>query len=466
MLVGCVPAAPGLPPSPVFSLPKACIFPGTRQKPRFQPGRGTWRFRLRYFFENVVVDTDRRELSRDEATMAVEPLVFDILVELIRARDRVVSKEDLRASAWGGRMVSESTLSSTMTAVRALIGDNGDEQRLIKTVPRRGFRFVGAVREEEARAAVVDAGVTTAPMPPKPARAMPRAAMIAAAVCVLGLAVVIGVILGHGGFRSRPAHPFDSTAVPLVNDEARRGLATYAARPDAKALALATDALAIADGAADEESAKREALRLCAARSKQQCRIYAAGMEVLWSNETLPVPAAIDLHTAPLSERLKPEELPTIGAALRQKIARQYLGVSGHKALAIATGAAWMITQRSTAEEAIRMTVEQCSFAMLRPCLLVAVDDFLTVQMPKSHSGTGIFLPSTDPDIPAAERSRIAAIYKDTDWRAVVRGSDGSWHAVAGQASEDAAVEAALEACRRPERTCALFAVGNFRVTR
>ena len=112
------------------------------------------------------------------------------------------------------------------------------------------------------------------------------------------------------------------------------------------------------------------------------------------------------------------------------------------------------------------MTVEQCSFAMLRPCLLVSVDDFLTVRMPKSHNAVGIFLPSTDPDIPAAERSRIATIYKDPDWRAVARGSDGTWHAVAGLASEDGAVDAALQACQGSGRSCTLFAVSNFRVTR
>jgi DNA-binding winged helix-turn-helix (wHTH) protein len=425
--------------------------------------------RVRYSFEDFELDTDQRELRRDGVVVPVEPLTFDILAVLIRERARVVGKEDLRTEAWSGRIVSDSTLSSAITAVRAAVNDNGEAQRLIRTIPRRGFRFVGTLRDVPGEAAAEAAAAEPQPRSQPPsgrpsARMRPR--LIAAAIGTAVVALAAGVFVGSGEWHRRPARLFDPTTVPLVNDETRRGLASYRNRPDAKALALASDTLAVADGAPDDESAKREALRLCGARSKRQCSIYAVGMEVLWSNETVPAPAAIDLHTVPLSERLTPEELPTLGNGLRQQIARNYLGVPVHKALAIATGVAWFITQRGSAEEAIRMTVEQCSFAMLRPCLLVAVDDFLTVRMPKSHNAVGIFLPSTDPDIPAAERSRIATIYKDPDWRAVARGSDGTWHAVAGLASEDVAADAALQACQGSGRSCALFAVGNFRVTR
>jgi TolB-like protein/Flp pilus assembly protein TadD len=103
---------------------------------------------LIYRFEDCVLDIDRRELRRGESPVAVEPQVFDVLAFLIRARERVVSRDDLLAAVWQGRIVSEATLSSRVNAARAAIGDNGREQRLIRTLPRKGLRFVGAVREE------------------------------------------------------------------------------------------------------------------------------------------------------------------------------------------------------------------------------------------------------------------------------------------------------------------------------
>jgi TolB-like protein len=102
---------------------------------------------LRYSFEDCVLDTDCRELRRGTALMAVEPQVFDLLVHLIRHRGRVVSKDDLVAAVWQGRIVSESALFNRINAARTAIGDAGDQQRLIKTLPRKGIRFIGEVRE-------------------------------------------------------------------------------------------------------------------------------------------------------------------------------------------------------------------------------------------------------------------------------------------------------------------------------
>ena len=79
--------------------------------------------------------------------VALEPQVFDVLVYLIRNRDRVVSKDDLLEGVWGGRIVSESTLTSRINAARRAIGDSGAEQALIRTIARKGLRFVGAVSE-------------------------------------------------------------------------------------------------------------------------------------------------------------------------------------------------------------------------------------------------------------------------------------------------------------------------------
>ena len=87
--------------------------------------------------------------------MPVEPQVFDLLVYLIRNRDRVVSKDDLIAAIWHGRIVSESALTNRINGARTAVGDSGGEQRLIKTLSRKGVRFVGLVREERGSA---DAG--------------------------------------------------------------------------------------------------------------------------------------------------------------------------------------------------------------------------------------------------------------------------------------------------------------------
>ena len=102
-----------------------------------------------YIFDNYALDLDRRELRYGATLVAVEPQVFDLLVHLIRHRDHVVSRDELIVSIWGGRIVSESALSTRINAVRSAIGDSGTEQRLIKTLPRKGVRFVGEVREEQ-----------------------------------------------------------------------------------------------------------------------------------------------------------------------------------------------------------------------------------------------------------------------------------------------------------------------------
>ena len=123
-----------------------------------------WGVTVQFYFGNHKLDADRRELRRGSTLVAVEPQVFDLLVYLVKNRDRVVTKDDLIASVWAGRIVSDSTLSSRMNAARRAIGDNGDEQRLIRTIPRRGVRFVGEVSTES-----VQSEATPAPEPRTPA---------------------------------------------------------------------------------------------------------------------------------------------------------------------------------------------------------------------------------------------------------------------------------------------------------
>jgi adenylate cyclase len=104
---------------------------------------------LLYSFEDFSLDTARRELRRGGAFIILQPQVFDLLEYVIRNRERVVSKDDLLAAIWNGRIVSESTLSTRINAARSAIGDSGEEQRLIRTAHGKGIRFVGTVREGE-----------------------------------------------------------------------------------------------------------------------------------------------------------------------------------------------------------------------------------------------------------------------------------------------------------------------------
>jgi TolB-like protein/DNA-binding winged helix-turn-helix (wHTH) protein len=101
---------------------------------------------VQFVFGDYVLDGGRRELRRGSEQIALEPQVFDVLLYLVQNRDRVVSKDDLIAAVWGGRIISESTLTSRITAARRAVGDSGAQQALIKTHVRKGFRFVGDVQ--------------------------------------------------------------------------------------------------------------------------------------------------------------------------------------------------------------------------------------------------------------------------------------------------------------------------------
>src|SRR5258705_7638019 len=105
---------------------------------------------LQFAFEKYLLDSDRQELTHGSKPIAIGPQAFDLLAYLLQNRARVVSKDDLIVGVWGGRIVSESTLTSHINAVRTAIGDSGEEQRLVRTVARKGYRFVGKVSETDS----------------------------------------------------------------------------------------------------------------------------------------------------------------------------------------------------------------------------------------------------------------------------------------------------------------------------
>ncbi len=104
------------------------------------------------------LDIERRELRCGTEIIDVEPKVFDLLAFLVQQRDRVVSKDDLLRAVWGGRIVSESALTTRINAARKALGDDGASQRLIRTFTRKGIRFVGDVT-------VMPDGAKAAPAP-------------------------------------------------------------------------------------------------------------------------------------------------------------------------------------------------------------------------------------------------------------------------------------------------------------
>jgi len=128
---------------------------------------------LQFLFEGHVLDTDTRELHRGPERIAVEPQVLDLLIYLVQNRERVVSKDDLIASVWGGRIVSDAALTSRIYAARKAVGDTGRDQKLIRTVSRKGLRFIGVLNspaDDDARIfpAVLAAEKSDSPMSERP----------------------------------------------------------------------------------------------------------------------------------------------------------------------------------------------------------------------------------------------------------------------------------------------------------
>jgi TolB-like protein/Tfp pilus assembly protein PilF len=128
---------------------------------------------VQFVFADYALDTARRELRRGTEQISVGPQVFDLLAYLVENRERVVTKDDLFEAVWRGRIVSESTLTTHINAVRRAVGDTGEDQSLIRTVPRKGFRFIGEVQEEKPPQGKVSAkDIHALALPDKPSIAV------------------------------------------------------------------------------------------------------------------------------------------------------------------------------------------------------------------------------------------------------------------------------------------------------
>jgi DNA-binding winged helix-turn-helix (wHTH) protein len=151
---------------------------------------------VRLTFDDYILDVARRELWRGCEPVVVEPQVFDLLVYLAQHPERVVTKDELLQAVWDGRIVSESAITNRVNAARRAIGDSGEQQRLIRTVPRKGFRFIGAIKKEAAESTK---------------EAVPQGSRRRQRIAVAFTAAVSGLLGGAiAAFLLWPAHPWVS----------------------------------------------------------------------------------------------------------------------------------------------------------------------------------------------------------------------------------------------------------------
>ncbi len=126
-----------------------------------------------YLVGDFLIDTACYRISSLSAAVPVEPKVFDLLVYLIRNRDRVVTREELFETVWEGRPVSDATLSNHVKSARKALGDSGELQQTIQTIRGRGYQFIAPVNEVAGganKAADSQAITPAVAAPPAPAR--------------------------------------------------------------------------------------------------------------------------------------------------------------------------------------------------------------------------------------------------------------------------------------------------------
>jgi DNA-binding winged helix-turn-helix (wHTH) protein len=411
----------------------------------------------------------------------------DLLLLFLQRPGELVTKTEIMEAVWPNVAVEESNLTVQISALRRALDAGRSSASTIQTVPGRGYRFTPQVSEDGE--AAIDLPASDAPnpswSPPEATGSAPalrsarpnarwRLLWTIAAMTLLCMGAVFyglrSLSSGHLGELMTGGNGFNSAAVPFVSDEAREALADYPTLQNAKAVAISRDGLGIASGARDVDAAKEEALQRCATLGKLKtndpgpCAIYAAGSEIVWPRDRLRLPWPADIHATPLGIPFAAADLPTIPAFRRSAIEARYRAAAGHKALAIGQERFYFAAARGTQAEAVRLALEDCVDFVQAPCLLVAVDDLFTVQIPKLRQVTQLFTLAGETAISDAEKRRIAAIYQGRDWRALARGGRGTWHAVAEAPSEATAIDRAIELCAANDHDCHVYAIGNFRV--
>lgn len=406
-----------------------------------------------------------------------------MLLALVRAAGRVLSRDDLSHAALGRPAEREDrSVDMLISRIRRKIESDPRAPRLIVTVPGAGYRFAGGVeidvspREMAAHAATQHPQVFRTKHPIAAASPAGRAwsrkssrlwmSGSVAAVMLLGTAAVVW----YSGFAARselspagPVQSFVAAAVPLVTNQVRSDLADYERAPDAKALALSGDGWGEAVGKSDVESAKREALQKCRDMEPTvSCKLYAVGNTVVWAASMLELPMSAEVHADPLDVSLTQGDLIRALPSAPPRAFERYAEMPNPKALAIGN-TSWAASSHKDRSESLRLASERCSYRDLAPCVLISVDGKLVVRVPQTRQIESVFTLAGARGMAEVDRLRIATIYSGRDWRALSRGKTG-WYAVADLPSESAAVDAALAACAQADSECRLYAISNFRI--
>jgi DNA-binding winged helix-turn-helix (wHTH) protein len=450
--------------------------------------------KLLYFFEGYCLDCDRRELRLGSTLIDLEPQVFDLLEYVVRNRARVVSRDDLITSVWGGRIVSESALNTRINAARNAIGDSGAEQRLIKTLPRKGIRFVAAVREETADRVPVGVGVPREgpglrQEAPSSKSAWPTAVTT---VAMLALGVLsqtqrwwqplnpsageVTAALVEPGERSRQRETLVPQQVPFIPDGQRDAVAMeYLSAPDHKALAISSLQAGFITEQKDDETAKAAALDLCQRQTdrlnaKERCEIYAVGNTVVSALGRPPMPPVPwVVHDPSVEAPFTIKDLPLIREGWRPALERILAEDPKPWALAVPSkpqGAASIYYHQSNDEEAVRRALEACGATAGVPCLVVAVDNVFVVPIPTTMKITGLLRAGRNAAIAQDAREDVARRLANAGngWNAVAAGAEGHPGVALKAADEERAIEGALADCRKQDLSCRVIAIGPFTV--
>jgi DNA-binding response OmpR family regulator len=437
---------------------------------------------------------------------------FSLLAALARRPDQLVTRDELRrvVAGRGGAEPDDRSLDVLMSRLRRKIEDDAKQPRAIVTLPGEGYKFTLTPKEPAGNlpktlpagpvTLVGDSLATTlaaellpsaslspsnlSPTGPRPpGRTVPASEETAFAASsarrgrlhhvwrpalVAAVAIALVAVTVRYGFRTSGDTPakFDAAAMPLLDDDARRDLATYAAQPDFKALAIKLDSWGLSVAAPTIEEAKREAIAKCNAQGRPRletvCNLYAVGTDVVWPSDLLRLPLPADIHREPLDGTFTTAAIPLLPASARAEIDQRYKG-DRPRALAVTkTHAIW--NNGDTREEAVRLTIERCARFHRVPCLLLSVDGQWTTRIPQSRRIDDVFLLASEAGMTDADRRRVGEIYARRDWRAIAHGNSGGWYPVADAPSEANAVLAALASCEAHDQGCRLYAIGNFRV--
>jgi two-component system OmpR family response regulator len=437
-------------------------------------------------FEGLTLDVGGRTcLDAAGAEVALTRAEFSVLLELARHPGQVLSRGELSQAVEGrGAGPDDRNVDVFISRLRRKIENDAKAPRIIVTVLGGGYKFMarpqapfsGAQAAPDAPSAVdrvSAANEAKAPVSPPGRRlavsALPRAWMLSAAAA-MAATVIVAMLFWYPGHTSNP-RKFDAAVVPLLAEATRRNLAIYPVEPDPKAMAISVEgAWGMSAGAADFESAKREAIARCSANATnyKNCKIYAIGENVVWHAPSLFQPLSSDLHAEPLDSPFSLQGLQFIAEPLRKTITDGpdgYKAKSFPKALAIKRGGVgWWTSGLANLTETVRVTIERCNEFYQAACLLIAVNEYMTVQVPRLHRPIDLFMITTEPQMSDQDKRRIGTIYEQKEWRALARAKSGSWYAVANAPSEASAVEAALTSCAQSDRDCHLYAIGNFRV--